>query len=229
MADARDVLDRIRQELADVDEEIRRHPYPDLFAAGRAPLDALIPFVATQHHIARSDHRSFAGMVERFGERPEAWAFFASLFQGEAAAIEGLARLADRLGLELEVLGAYEVEPDAFAYAAYLAWCARFASAAEIAAALLLNFDAWGENCRRLRDALRAHYELSPEDTAFLDAFADLPPFDETALPIVQDGLDRGVPERKIRRAARLFQGYERMFWDAMARLAAGAETDRER
>lgn len=221
--DARAVLDRVRADLDGIDRQIRRHPYPAAFEQREADLAALVPFVATEYYIAQSDLRSFAGMTHRFGERPDARAFFADIYQGEAVAVEGLFRLAERIGLSVEWLEAYEVTPEGFGYAAYVAWSSQYASAAEVAAALLVNFGAWGENCRRLRDALKAHYGLEDEVTGYLDTFADLPPFEAEALEIVQRGLDRGVPARKIGRTARLFQGYEKMFWDEMARLAGRA------
>ena len=220
---ARALLDRLRSDLADLDREIRRHPYPAGFERREVELEALVPFVATEYYIAQSDLRSFAGMTQRFGERPDVRGFFAGIYEGEAVAVEGLFRLAERIGLSTEWLDAYEVSPEGFGYAAYVAWSAQYASAAEVATALLVNFGAWGENCRRLRDALRAGYGLAPEDTVYLDTFADLPDFEAEAREIVQRGLDRGVPARKIGRAARLFQGYEKMFWDAMTRLSAPA------
>ena len=41
------------------------------------------------------------------------------------------------------------------------------------------------------------------------------------ALYVIQGGLDRGVAPALIHRAARLLQGYELMYWDAMAEAAA--------
>ncbi|WP_437303342.1 hypothetical protein [Sorangium sp. So ce388] len=69
--------------------------------------------------------------------------------------------------------------------------------------------------------AFRERYGFGPEHTAFLDAFAGLPSFEDTAVAIVQDGLDRGVEPRAIRRTTRLFQAYEKLFWDAMMTLGA--------
>jgi len=37
---------------------------------------------------------------------------------------------------------------------------------------------------------------------------------------VIQEGLDRGIPPRLIHRAARMLQGYELMYWDAMAEVA---------
>ena len=44
-----------------------------------------------------------------------------------------------------------------------------------------------------------------------------MPSFEQEALGIIQNGLDRGVPARLIHRAARMLQNYELMYWDAMA------------
>jgi len=68
--------------------------------------------------------------------------------------------------------------------------------------------------------ALRETYGFSSEETAFLDGFADLPPFEEEAIEIIQHGLDNGLEPKAIHRGARLFQGYEKMFWDTMAQVA---------
>lgn len=218
--DATDLVKSLRRDLAEVDREIREHPYPAAFEEGRAELDDLVPFVATEYYIAQSDLRSFALMTQRFGERPDRRAFFSTVYDEEERAVEGLFHLAGRLGLSVEELDAYEVTPEGFGYAAYVSWAAQYASAAEVASALLVNFGAWGHNCGRLRDALRERYGLEEADTVYLATFADLPPFEEEALEIVQAGLDRGVPPRKVRRATRLFQGYESMFWDEMSALS---------
>ena len=71
-----------------------------------------------------------------------------------------------------------------------------------------------------MRKALHQKYDLAPSALAFFDLFADMPSFETEAQGIVQNGLDRGIPERLIHRAARMLQGYELMFWDAMASAA---------
>ena len=102
----------------------------------------------------------------------------------------------------------------------FVAWLALYGSDAELAAAFLVNFAAWGANCGRLSRVLQARYGLARTDVAFFDLFANLPPFEAEALSVIQGGLDRGIPAARIHRAARLLQGYELMFWDAMARAA---------
>lgn len=220
MEQARELIAAIDEELADVDRAIREHPYPALFEEQEVPLEALLPYVAEEFYIAQSDLRSFAKMTQRFGEEPEVRDFFFGVYRSEARAVEGLFRLAERLGHPPEELKAYEPHHGAFGYAAYVGWCALYASAAEVAAALLVNFAAWGHNCGRISRAVKAHYGLEDADTVYMDVFAELDPFEEAATAIVQDGLDRGVPPRKIRRACRLFQDYERQFWDTCLALA---------
>jgi hypothetical protein len=98
-----------------------------------------------------------------------------------------------------------------------MAWLAAYASEAEVAAAYAINFSAWGENCGRLSRALMHHYHLSPAQVAFFDLFATpVAGFEERALGVIGDGLAHGVPERLIRRAARLLQSYELLYWDTL-------------
>lgn len=220
MSDARELVTEIRRDLGTVDREIREHPYPALFEEGEVGEEALVPFVATEWYIAQSDLRSFAKMTQRFGERPGRRDYFSGIYQAEDVAVKGLFHLAEKLGLSDEWLRDYDLSPEGFAYAAYVAWSAQYASAGEVATAILVNFGAWGHNCGRLRDALEGRYGYTPEDTVYLATFADLDPFEDATLEILQEDLDRGLEPRKVLRAARLYQGYEKMFWDAMAELA---------
>jgi hypothetical protein len=101
-----------------------------------------------------------------------------------------------------------------------------YGSDAELAAAFLVNLPAWGANCRRMRTALHEKYDLAASALAFFDLFADMPLFDQEAIAIIHNALDRGIPARLIHRAARMLQAYELMFWDAMAGVA-GVRLDR--
>ncbi|WP_437323617.1 hypothetical protein [Sorangium sp. So ce381] len=210
----------IREELRSIDDQLRAHPYPDAIERGEVTALGLRAFPGHQHHVVLSDLRSMAMMLQRFGDTP--WRdFWSGVLQGELVAPDGIAAMGWKLGMTKDDLERYEVTAEGFAYAVQMAWAAANASAAEIACALLINFPAWGFNCGRMGKALRDRYGFGPEHTAFLDAFAALPSFEDTAVAIVQDGLDRGVEPRAIRRTTRLFQAYERMFWDAMMALGA--------
>ena len=58
---------------------------------------------------------------------------------------------------------------------------------------------------------------IKEEQVAFFELFADpAPEFEERALAVIDAGLARGVPERLVRRAPRLLQGYEVLFWDTL-------------
>jgi len=219
MTNAAEVVQQIRHDLVQINEEIRRHPYLEALQTGAVPRETLRAFAGHQYHIVTSDLRSIALMIQRFGH-PPARDFFIGILQGELTAIGRIATMTQRLGMTEEELESYEVSPGGFAYATFMAWQSAYASAAEFTCGILVNFDAWGFNCGCMSKALREAYGFTSEETAFLDGFADLPPFEEVALEIIQHGLDNGVEPKAILRGARLFQGYEKMFWDTIAQLA---------
>jgi len=106
--------------------------------------------------------------------------------------LEALSPLAAALGMGPEDLRDYEPLPGAQAYSAYMAWLAAYTSEAEIAAAYLVNFPAWGQNCGRVGSALKSRYGLDDEQFAFFDLFATpLDGFEGRALAVISDGLER--------------------------------------
>ena len=216
MTSARDVLNQTHAALAESEKQIRQHEYIQAVRAGRVRREALRAFPGHQYHLWKSDLRAAAMFVSRFGDRRDA-AFFADDLKAEFEARKTIMVLAAKMGMTKDDLEAYEPTEAGFAYAAYFAWLASFGSAAEIACGLTVNLSAWGYNCGQVSQGLREHYGFTSEDTAFLDGFAGIPSLDDKAAEIIQDDLDRGVEPREIIRAARLIQGYERMFWDAMA------------
>ena len=219
MTTAEDLVRLVEQDLQAVEADLRAHPYVAAVVAGDCPLAGLQAFVGTQYHLANSDARSIALMVHRFGDRPLS-GFLSDVLTGEFAARAGIVVLAKKLEMSEADLKAYEPTALGFAYGCYLLWLSAHGSAAEIMCGMLVNFAAWGANCARMGEGLRAHYGCSREDTGFVDGFAELPSFAPEALPVIQAGLDHGEDPERIRRAARLFQAYEKMFWDDMARAA---------
>lgn len=210
--DAGRLVEDLTRELAPVRERLMAHPYVEAVEERRVELPALRPFVAEQHAIISSDLRSVAGLLSRTGNP-----FFAHVLDGERAALDALAPLAEAVGMDERALDEYEPLAGAHAYAAYMAWLGAYGSEAEVAAAYLVNFEAWGANCARLSRALRTRYGLSAAQVRFFDLFAeDDPEFAPHAIALMQSGLDAGVPARAIRRAPRLLQAYESMFWDAL-------------
>ena len=105
------------------------------------------------------------------------------------------------------------------AYASFVAWLGLYGSDAELAGAFLVNFAAWGANCGRMGQALKAHYGFKEAALTFFNLFVESQ-FEEEALAVIQRGLDRDVEPPLIQRAARLLQGYELMFWDTMYQVS---------
>ena len=149
MADAKALLEKIRQDLQTVTDQLLRHPYVQALEEGKLGRENLRLFTGEQYAIIGSDLRSAAHLVSRFGTAPSR-DFFLGILQGEKAAWDALLRFAHALGLGEAQLRKHEPLPDAYAYTCYMAWLALYASDAEIAAAYLVNFPAWGQNCDRL-------------------------------------------------------------------------------
>jgi hypothetical protein len=118
-------------------------------------------------------------------------------------------------------LDAYEPTLEAQAYSAYLAWLCLYSSEAEVAAALSVNFAAWGTSCGRIAQVLRQRYGWQEAAVQFFTQFATAPP--DVSLPallVIEAGLQRGVEARRMVRAARMLQGYELLFWDTLYTLS---------
>lgn len=213
---ARQLLDEARRAIASTEERIRRHPYLEALEARRVEKGKLALFAGQQRRIIESDLRSVALILSR-AESQGARDFLGGMLQGERAALEALGHFGKALGLSPEQLHAAEPLPGAFAYSAYVTWLATYGTAAEFTGAFLVNLAAWGENCGRISRALRAGYGLSGQDVAFFDLFAGAPPgFEEQGLAVVEEGLGQGADPLRIRRAARLLQGFELLYWDTM-------------
>jgi len=225
VSDALQLVEKVRSDLKPLDEKILGHPYFHALEEGGVPLDSLKVFAGQQHHIISSDMRSIALILSREGMRPSRH-FLMNVLQGEAAALDALHAFAEALGLNIGDLEIFEPLPAAHAYCTFVAWLALYGSDAELAGAFLVNFPAWGANCRRMRAALLERYSIAPSALVFFDLFADMPCFEPEAIAIIQNALDRGLPAQLIHRAARMLQGYELMFWDVMAGVVA-ARLDR--
>ena len=216
MVDAKALLNEIGKGLQSVNEQLLRHPYVQALEEGKIGREKLRLFAGEQYAIIGSDLRSAAHLVSRFGSSPSR-DFFLGILQGERAAWDALLTFAHALGLSEAQLREHEPLPGAHAYTCYMAWLALYASDAEIAAAYLVNFPAWGQNCGRLSRILEERFGLNEKEVAFFDLFASPPAtFEASALSVIQRGLDCGTEPRLIRRAARLLQAYELMYWDTI-------------
>jgi pyrroloquinoline quinone (PQQ) biosynthesis protein C len=219
---ARLLLDDTRKAIASTEERIRHHPYLDALEAREVEKGKLALFAGQQCHIIENDLRNVALIVSR-AESQAARDFLTGMLQGERAAMEALGAFGKALGQSTEQLHAAEPLPGAFAYTAYVTWLATYGTAADFGGAFLVNLSAWGENCGRISRALKAGYGLSGQDVAFFDLFASAPPgFEEQGLAVVEEGLEQGADPVRIRRAARLLQGFELLYWDTMWEASKG-------
>ncbi len=225
MSGAQELIEQIRKELEPVEAQLRDHPYVRALEQNEIARDSLSVIVGEQHITIESDLRSLAAMVARC-DHPRSRRFFLGTLPGEDAAFGALHDLATALGLDEPWLQAYEPTPEAQAYAHYVAWLAHYASPAEMATALAVNFPAWGANCGRVGAALRDKYRLSVEATAFYDLFSGpaANQFEEEVRRVVEEGLRQGAGEPQMKRAARLLQSYELMFWNGVYRASASEQ-----
>jgi hypothetical protein len=215
--DAREELDRLRVRLAPVEEAIRSHRFLAAVTAARMPEERLRAIAGEQRRIIASDRRSFAQLAARF-PAPPAGDFFLSMADGEGRALALLDGYSAWLGIDERWLHDYEPDPRAQAYPAFVSWLALNGTVSAVGLAFVANLAAWGDNCAALAAGLRDGYEAGDEAVAFFDFFATpSPELRESALAVVQAGLDDGDDPVEAGRAARLLQAYELMFWDALS------------
>ncbi len=204
--DAAKLLALVRAELAPVELGLADHRYLFELEAGRVPLASLRTFAGEQRAIIASDRNSFEHLAHRFPE-PPAGEFFREMAAAEAEALRLLERFAAAVGLR----GEYEPLAGCQAYSAYVAWLALNGSPADVVLAFLANLETWGRSCARMRDALHPAY--GDDAVAFFDFFAQTPQgFEERALALIATG-----EPSSARRAARLLQAYELLYWDTLA------------
>ena len=204
--DAVELLAVLRAELAPVEHRLADHRYLAELEVGRVPLESLRVFAGEQRAIIASDRNSFEHLAHRFPE-PPAGEFFREMAAGEAEALPLLERFAAAVGLG----GEYEPLAGCQAYSAYVAWLALNGSPADVVLAFIANLETWGGSCARMRDALRPAY--GDDAVAFFEFFAQTPQdFEERALALVATG-----EPSSARRAARLLQAYELLYWDTLA------------
>jgi len=205
---ARELVEQLGQELAEVERAIASHRY----LAAPPPAHSLRALAAEQQVILASDRRAFAQLAARFpaGATGE---FFLDMAHGEGEALVRLNQLVRSLGLGEAELREHRPAAGCQAYTAFVSWLALNGSRADVAVAFIANLSAWGAACGRLRELLEGRC-----DTAFFAYFATPPPgFAERALAVADEGLAAGDSPELARRAARLLQAYELMFWDTLA------------
>jgi pyrroloquinoline quinone (PQQ) biosynthesis protein C len=214
---ARRIVARLRVELAPIEDQIRNVPYLPALERGEVSLENLKAFAGEQYHISKSDLRSAAQMVARYGGTPSG-DFFQSVVDSETIVRGLLLDFARALGMTEADLKNYEPRPLAQTYPHYVTWLSVNGTDSDMAAAFLVNFPVFGENVGRMGAALRAQYGFTAEQTAYFEFLSFLPDsFKEDALDTIAAGIRRGdARRREIRRSVRLLQAYELDFWTAV-------------
>jgi thiaminase len=201
--------------VAVAQREIVKTPnrFVDALEAGDVPNDRLRALAGELYWLVCSDRKSFALLASRFPDYP----LFLTMAAGEDEALRLLLDFADAVGMEDPQ--AYEPQPLAQAYPAFLAQTAMFGPRSAIPLALLVNVEESGGYYTRVADALVAQYDLPEKAVTHFRFFADTPEeLLAQAADIVTDGLSTGDSRREVLRAARMVNAYEATFWDTMAR-----------
>lgn len=206
-------LNEVRSSLVPVNKSILEHPFIKEAEKGTLPLDGIKRFVKNQNYIISHDVRSLAFMISR-STSDEELEFFDSVYKGDAQALPLLVRMAQSLGLKMIDLDTYVPIPEAVSYAHYLTFLAQFATPGEQTMALVVNLPVWGSNCNRLSKALKEKYGI--DETSFLDLFAQpITEAEKAATSVINRYLDK---KEKMKKVAKLIQGYELMFWNGVYR-----------
>lgn len=207
-------LEELRGDLQPLRDRILTHPFIDRVEKGKAPNFKLKFFVKQQFHIVSGDFRNIALYIA-FSLNQGIRDFFFGLIQGERNALENLFKMAEALGISVRELEDSEPHAGTLAFTSYFTRLATQGTAGEIASAIVIDFEVWGENCNRLSKGLKKHYGLSAQDTKFLDGFYPITPqFYDDIISIIGEYAATPGNRKKMRTAARLGLDYELMFWD---------------
>lgn len=210
-----DVIRVIRDELGSVNQLILNHRFIIDAENGKLSLNAFKTFVIQEYYIVYHDARSLALMASRARYYDE-FEFFLELSKGDESALKLLEKMGQALGLGALSLKNIKIIPEAVAYTHYLAWLALYENPGMQAIALIINLPVWGENCKKLSNALKNKYKIN--ETGFLDLFAQ--PYDELeskGTKIIGRYLDN---IEGLKNVSKTIQKYELMFWDAIYREA---------
>jgi hypothetical protein len=232
---------------------------------GQLTVHHLRAFVAEQFHIQHSDAISFAVLAGCDDFRPtsrltqaslpkipltvqdgQRGGLFYFLLGGELHAASLLLKMGqvvfetetDVANLEQEVLTQYQTHPKAQAYPSYWSRLALGQHSLAGAAAIAINFPAWGQACAKIMKGMRHNggeyderyikQDGQNDGLDFIEFFATpIPGLDEMVLDVMEEELKSrsSSPQQQqqsfeeiyseIRNHVRLLQAYEVMFWDA--------------
>lgn len=223
MKSAKEILASLRREpfSLETDEKLGNHRVVLEARAGTLPLKVVETFLCEQYHIVAADTRSMEHLVSRFEGNDVIREYFKYFYEGEKLAHGKLLAMAQTMGLSDSNLENYEPQANAQGYPSYLCRLAHYGEAPQIAAAVAVNFPAFGQMCLALEDALKKNYKMQEEDLDFLRFFG-AGNLDEGAMKVIEayHANDKGklneIEYKDIRSAVRLLQAYEVMFWDSV-------------
>lgn len=214
MNNATDVLAAAQQHIS---KEVQPNRFLALLERGLVPRERLSWLAGELYHLVGSDRRSFALVASRFPGPPAD--LFLAMAEGEGEALKLLMDFAAAIGMEEQELRAYEPQPLAQAYPAFLTQSALFGSASDIALALLANVRESGETYTRVADALVSRYGIDEPGLGHFRFFADTPQsLLDQALATLEGGLADGDDPVAAVRCARIVHGLENAFWGCLAR-----------
>ena len=221
---AKEILASLRNEpfSVETEERLRSHAVVQEASAGTLPLAVVERLLCEQYHIIASDTRSMEHLVARFNANEIIREYFQFFLTGEKIAVDKLLSMAKAMKLSDSHLEGYEPRAEAQAYPSYLCRLVHYGEAPQIAAAIAVNFPAFGRMCSRLADALKKNYHMKEEDLEFLRFFGS-GNLDDGAIKAIEaynaeadKGTFKKVHYSDIKRAVRLLQAYEVMFWDSV-------------
>lgn len=223
MKSAADVLASLRKEpfSIETDAKLANHRIVQEARAGKLSLKVVETLLCEQYYIIAADTMSMEHLVSRFQDNDVIRDYFQYFLEGERVAHGKLLAMAKAMKLSESDLENYEPQAKAQGYPSYLCRLAHYGEAAQIAAAVAVNFPAFGQMCLALEDALKKNYSMKEDDLAFLRFFGS-GNLDNDAVKVIEashvnkEGRRKEIEYKDIRRAVRLLQAYEVMFWDSV-------------
>jgi thiaminase len=195
--------------------KILHHPYLICIDNKQITRENLKIFVCEQYHIISNDKRNFALIQQRTLDSISI-GLFKDCLSFESSALTNLSLLQNELNVDVIQLKSYKPLAGCQAYTNYLSKLCSYGSEAEILVALLTDLPMWGENCKRISNALKKKYKFTNESCRFLDAFAS--PLSEEFLKRSNEVIESKLLayRKEMETAGRLILDYELMFWDTM-------------
>jgi thiaminase len=129
MSNAQRLVEEIRRALGPTEQEIRHHPYLAALEAGRVRREELPRFAGEQYHIIRSDLRSVALLVNRFGTTPSG-PFFQAVLAERRRRWRRSQPSRPLWGWTTQGSRRTNRRPAPHAYTAFMAWLALYGSGA---------------------------------------------------------------------------------------------------